>query len=260
MHDGGPSVTDRWVAAHRARLERTRPSTPHGDVAGERLLYRDVAGRSTPALGPAGPIELRTRVVDAETALALGRGTEQVVVVSAGYDGRALRFGGGPTRWFEVDRPGILADRRRRLGSLGVRSGWSSDVAVERVAGALLGPALATAGHDPARPTLFVCEQVALVQSLEETAGILDALRERAAPGSVVVAGFEVAPEVAGVTRAVRSLRERVSGPGRDLYGPGDPEKLFVVTGWRVTRAESARAGRLDAGAYAHVLAGEPES
>jgi len=258
MRGDRPTVTDRWVAAQRARLDRTRPSTPQGDVAAELLLCHDVAGRATPALGPAGPLELRTRVVDAEVARAIGRHTDQVVLVAGGYDGRPLRFGGGPARYFEVDHPGTLADKRRRLRALGVETRWSTDTAVDPLAGERLGPALEAAGHDRARPTLFVCEDVALTHSLETTAGILGALRERAAPSSVLVAGFEVAPEVAGVARTLRSLRARVSGPGRDLYRPGDPEKLFVVTGWRVARCESAQPGHLDAGAYAHVLVGEP--
>ena len=61
----------------------------------------------------------RTRFVDHEVADALGRGLDQVVLLGAGYDGRALRFGGGPARWFEVDRPATQADKRRRLEALG---------------------------------------------------------------------------------------------------------------------------------------------
>ena len=254
----GPTLSERWTAAQRARLERSRPSTPRGDVAAEQLLYRDVAGRSTPALGPAGPLELRTRVVDAQVAQALGQGIGQVVVVDGGYDGRALRFGGGPARWFEVDHPTTLADKRRRLDALGVEAPWRVGVGLDPLSGHLLGPALEAAGHDADQPTLFVCEEVAVTRTLETTAGILRALRDRAAPAGALVAGFEVAPEVTGVAHSLRSVRRRVTGPGRDLYRPGDPEKLLVVTGWRVTRSESAAPGRLGAGAYAHVLAGEP--
>ena len=68
---------------------------------------------------PTGIAE-RTRVVDAEVARAIGRGTAQVVLLGAGYDGRALRFGGGAVRWFEVDLAATLADKRRRLDALGI--------------------------------------------------------------------------------------------------------------------------------------------
>jgi hypothetical protein len=46
----------------------------------------------------------RTEFVDAETANALSKGIDQIVILGAGYDGRALRFGPS-ARWIEVDRP-----------------------------------------------------------------------------------------------------------------------------------------------------------
>ncbi|HXZ62482.1 MAG TPA: class I SAM-dependent methyltransferase, partial [Acidimicrobiales bacterium] len=216
MHGRPPTVADRWVAAQRARLERTRPLTPGGDVAGERRFYRDVAGRLTPALGPTGTVALRTRVVDAEVARALGHGTEQVVLVGAAYDGRPLRFGGGPTRWFVADHPGRLADARHRLDALGIAAPGRVDVAVDLGApregvgeqgDGALADALGAAAHDPARPTLFVGEDLALAWPLAVTASVCTGLCTRAARGSVLVAGFDVAPEAAGAARAARAAR-----------------------------------------------------
>src|SRR5580658_7908589 len=113
MASGRPSVTARWVAAHRSRLGRTRPSTPGGDAEGELALDRAVAGVFALPVGqPTGMAE-RTRFVDNEVAHALGQGVEQIVLLGAGYDGRALRFGGGRGAWFEVDLPRTQADKRR---------------------------------------------------------------------------------------------------------------------------------------------------
>ena len=53
-------------------------------------------------------------------ARALGHGTTQIVLLGAGDDGRALRFGGGAVRWFEVDRPATQADKRSRLRALDI--------------------------------------------------------------------------------------------------------------------------------------------
>ena len=117
---GHPTLHARWVAAQRLRLERTRPSTPGGDLEAERRLYRAVAGGVRVPLGRASALAQRTQVIDAEVARALGRGTTQVVLLGAGDDGRALRFGGGGVRWFEVDRPAAQADKRRRLSALDV--------------------------------------------------------------------------------------------------------------------------------------------
>ena len=99
-----------------------------------------------PVGDPTGVLE-RTRVVDAEVARAIGRGTTQVVLLGAGYDGRSLRFGGAPVRWFEVDRPATQTDKRRRLDALGIRTSGISYVALDVMTGDL-GAALDAAGHD----------------------------------------------------------------------------------------------------------------
>ena len=157
MRSARPSVTARWVAAHRARIERTRPSIPGAELEGERRLYRDVSGVFAVPLGRLAGIAERTRVVDAEVARAIGRGTTQVVLLGAGYDGRALRFGGGAVRWFEVDLPATQADKRRRLDALGIRPVAVSYLPLDLATGDL-DAALDAAGHDRAAPSLFVCE------------------------------------------------------------------------------------------------------
>ncbi len=111
----------RWEAIQRSRLAphaaRRRPAATSRR---RRASTATSAAPSCAAVGHPAGLALRTRVVDAQVAQAFGRGVEQVVLVGAGYDGRALRFGGGPTRWFEVDRPALLADKDERLRSLGI--------------------------------------------------------------------------------------------------------------------------------------------
>jgi methyltransferase (TIGR00027 family) len=261
MRSARPSVTARRVAAHRARLERTRPSTPGADLEGEHRLYRDVSGMFALPVGRPTGIAERTRVVDAEVARAIGRGTTQVVLLGAGYDGRALRFGGGAVRWFEVDLAATQADKRRRLDALGSRAAAVSYVPLDLMVGDL-GAALDAAGHDGAAPSLFVCEGLLAYVTLEAAASLCGTLRARAPHGSVLVAGFLVAPEPDPVARALRSTTEgllRVLGePRRNEFRPGDPEKLMVVTGWRVTHSESSAESRVDRGSHTLILVGEP--
>ena len=99
--------------------------------------------------------------------------------------------------------------------------------------------------------------------TLEATASVCSALRARAAPGSVLVATFSVAPEGGDVARALRSatglLRQATDEPRRNEFRPGDPQKLMVVTGWRVTHSESSAERRLDPGAHMLILVGEPD-
>jgi len=254
-----PSLAARWVAAQRLHLARTRPSTPGGDVPAESRLYRDVARGPRVPVGRASDLAQRTQVIDAEVAGALGRGTAQVVLLGAGYDGRPLRFGGGAVRWFEVDK-------RRRLGALGIATGQTTFVGLDRHVddlGSALGTALGTAGHDAAAPTLFVAEDVLQALTLEATAAYCAALRARAATGSVLVATFSVLPVGGTPVRALRTAAaflRRAADEGRGHeFRPGDPEKLMVVTGWRVTHAASSPESRLDPGAHLLALVCEPD-
>ena len=257
-----PSLSARWVAAHRGRLERTRPSTPGGDVEGERRLYRDVGGTLTVTVGTPARLAARTRVVDAEVARALGRHTHQVVLLGAGYDGRALRFGGGPVRWFEVDLPATQADKRRRLDALGVAPPTGVTYVGFDLGAGDPGAALDAAGHDPHQPSLFVCEGLLAWLTLEASATLCATLGARAPEGSVLVADFLVAPEAGGPARALRAtadtLLRAVGEPRRHDFRPGDPEKLMVVTGWRVTHSQSSGESLIDRGSHSLVLVCEP--
>jgi methyltransferase (TIGR00027 family) len=261
---GRPSLSARWAAANRARLERSRPSTPSGDVAAERALEQSVRGPLALPAGRTAALEERTRFVDHEVAEALGRGVEQVVLLGAGYDGRALRFGGGATRWFEVDLPDTLADKRRRLDSLGLSADTTRYLGLDLHTDDV-GRALASAGHDVEQPTLFVAESVFATLTLEAIAALCAALRARAAPASVLAATFSVSPEHGGRGGRGHSARDAFDQVRRALgqerpneFLPGDPQKLFVVTGWRVIRTSSSPPGWFGQGSSLVALAGEP--
>jgi methyltransferase (TIGR00027 family) len=275
---GHPSVLARWEAAQRLRLERTRPSTPEGDVAAEHRLYRAIAGSVRAPAGhgvPATVLALRTQVVDAEVARAIGRGTTQMVLVGAGYDGRALRFAGGTARWFEVDRATTLEDKRRQLRALDIEPEGVTPVAFDlldqraRGAGGAggetgIGAALDAAGHDATVPSLFVCDGLFDTLTLEAAASLADALRARAAAGSIFVGDFAVAPEGGAPVRALRAatglVRRAANEPRRSAFRPGDPQKLLVVTGWHVTHTASSVERRVDPGAHTVVLVCEPDN
>jgi methyltransferase (TIGR00027 family) len=66
--------------------------------------------------GPRGTVAVRTRYIDDRLGDALCRGTEQVVILGAGFDSRAYRLPGiARARVFEVDHPATQAEKRRRL-------------------------------------------------------------------------------------------------------------------------------------------------
>jgi methyltransferase (TIGR00027 family) len=265
MRAGHPSVTARWAASQRLRLERTRPSTPEGDVGAEHRLYCAIAGGVTVPVGGSSVMALRTHVVDAEVARAIGRATTQIVLLGAGYDGRALRFGGGAVRWFEVDRPATLEHKRQRLAELGIVAEGVTTVGLDllHASAGEVDTALGAVGHDADAASLFVCDGLLDALTLEATASLCTALRGRAAPGSVLVATCSVAPEGGAPVRVLRTasgvLRQATDEPRRNEFRPGDPQKLMVVTGWRVTHAESSPQRRLDPGAHTLILVCEPD-
>jgi methyltransferase (TIGR00027 family) len=257
-----PSLQARWVAAQRLRLERTRPSTPGGDVEAERRFYRAIAGGVRVPVGSASALAQRTQVIDAEVARALGRGTAQVVLLGAGDDGRALRFGGGAVRWFEVDRPAAQTAKRRRLQELHVATTDTVYLGLDLLADDLAA-ALPAAGHDAGAPSLFAAEGLFDALTLEAAAAVCAAVRAAAAPGSALVATFSISPEGSELTRALRSVtglvRRATDEPRRNEFRPGDPQKLLVVTGWRVTHIESSAERRLDPGGHMLLAVSEPD-
>jgi hypothetical protein len=178
-----PSLTARWVAARRAVLAPTRSSTPTGDLEGERALYKDVSGNVTFNFARPSGVSHRTQFIDGEVAGAIGRGVEQVVILGAGYDGRALRFGGGPTRWFEIDFPSTQADKRRRLAALGVSPVGVTYVPIDLLRSDL-DAVLENAGHDATAPTLFLAEGLVPYLTLEATAAMFQANTGRTTPRS----------------------------------------------------------------------------
>ncbi|HZU79342.1 MAG TPA: class I SAM-dependent methyltransferase, partial [Acidimicrobiales bacterium] len=131
MRAGRPSVTARIVALTRATLER--PTVPSGDAGAERRLYESLGRVRFYRTGPnwQARMERRTAFFDRATLSALERGVRQVVIVGAGYDGRALRFATPGVRWFEVDHPATQPDKRARLATVGASTDHITFVSVD---------------------------------------------------------------------------------------------------------------------------------
>src|SRR5271167_86445 len=86
VRDGQASQTARRVAAQRRHFPRL--STGYGDPAADQLLHDDVAGDLPYADTPfTAYLAARTRFFDLAVVDAIARGTQQIVVVGAGYEG-----------------------------------------------------------------------------------------------------------------------------------------------------------------------------
>ena len=192
-------------------------------------------------------MEVRTAFFDDEVLEAVTSGVTQVVIVGAGYDGRALRFRRPGVRFFEVDHPATQCDKRRRVEGLGVALDHvtfaSIDLMRERI-----GDVLAAAGHDPARRSLFLCEGLLLYLTPPVVESLLRDLRDRSARGSrLAVSTREDMPGASALAAARgagrRLLLALIGEPRRSSFGIGEFGQLLERTGWTIVR-EVTRHGR----------------
>ncbi len=160
----------------RLVLAATRIPTVHAWVS--RYADRSAPGARTSAIA-------RTRVIDDAVRNAVAGGARQVVVLGAGFDGRAHRMPElAGVAVFEVDRPDTQAAKRRLLRSrrpiADVRY-----VPVDFLRDDL-GTALGAAGWDERAPTLFVWEGVTNYLTREAVTAVLARIAAAPAPVTVV--------------------------------------------------------------------------
>ncbi len=239
MKPGEPSMTARRVAAHRIAFPRVE--APFGRPDDDQRLQESVAAGVSvdPTTTMARYLRVRTAFMDRAAVDAIVGGTPQVVVVGAGYDGRALRYADPRMRWFELDHPDTQRDKRAWLEELHL-----ADDAIGFAAADFLhddvGAALATAGHDPSVPTCFLCEGVAAYLPLDVLAGLLVALRGVAAPGSTLEITISIEAPAGAETPTQGGLGRAVAAMGEELRSSLPRAHLttwFADRGWSVRRA-----------------------
>ncbi len=191
------------------------PAWARAGLVGPRLLSGGVVDHIT----------LRTRAIDAAVRAAVDRGAEQLVILGAGYDGRAHRMPElASVCVFEVDHPDTAAAKQARAHDL------PACAAEIRYAGIdfdreALGPRLGAAGHDASRPTVWIWEGVTPYLPLQATTASLSALAERSAPGSTLAMTYAT-PQLTGGDhpRLEAVVRRGFSWLGEPLRGALEPE------------------------------------
>jgi len=223
MREGWPSLTAAAVSVARGIGV---PGMPRDEWA-ERLLPQPLStltrARELPFAqtllrvvsgGTVDHMALRTAALD---AALLESACEQIVILGAGLDARALRL---PqlvdVPVFEVDHPDTQRTKRRALGQappplrfVGV------DFAQDD-----LGLALADAGHDATRSTFFLWEGVTMYLPAPAARATADVLGRRAASGSALLFTYVVpellpglpAPLLDAVHLGFRALGEELVG------------------------------------------------
>jgi methyltransferase (TIGR00027 family) len=244
VRSDAPSFTAQGVAAARLRLDR--PFTPTGDPGAEARLARSVLedvtarGRANDMAGDHGFwafLEARTRFFDAAVLRAIAHDVRQVVILAAGYDGRALRFRTPGVRFFEVDHPATQRDKRERLARVNAATDDITFVAAD-FNDPQWPDALAHVGYDSTVPTLFTCEGLLRYLTEDTIHRLLRASADAAAPASTFT--VSISTSETGDTTAHRD---------QDLAAIGEP--VFTVppratalqwladAGWTVTDVET---------------------
>jgi methyltransferase (TIGR00027 family) len=205
-------------------------------------------------------MEGRTRFFDRETLAAIRSGTGQIVIVAAGYDGRALRFASPNVRWFEVDHPSTQADKRARLAADGIPTSAITFVAADLTRDDFVSE-MRRAGHDPGRPSLFIVEGLLGYLSREHTSVLLAELRRLAAPGSRLAVAFPILARNQTLSEKI-SLRLRglivslVGEPWLVRFGADEPDTILSDCGWEIGPSERGPGGRARFEGRQGVLAG----
>jgi methyltransferase (TIGR00027 family) len=214
VQQGQASWTARGVASQRLRFARV-PSD-HGQPEDDQRLHADVAaGINASDTELTSYLRARTRFIDQALVNALDAGIEQVLIVGAGYDGRAWRYARSGVRWFELDHPDTQVDKIERVTRLGLRSDHVVFVAAE-IGRDRIDRALLTGGYDASSPTVMVCEGLVSYLPPDTPGPLFTTLYKLSAPGSrlAVQLALEARDE------NTRQRRERLDSRFRQLGEP----------------------------------------
>ena len=244
MRAGIASLTARGVAIARSTVER--PAWPTGDAdADDRLIANLLdelpAGgsrvRERVDSGFLGWLHARTRFFDEATINALQDGIGQVVILGAGYDGRALRYGTPHVQFFEVDHPATQADKRRRLREIQASVDDIVFIPADFTEPGL-GDRLELGGHDSGRPTLFVCEGVLRYLPEHWYRELLRVSAERAATGSALAVSVSTRDEAPDERERAREQALAAAGEAVLTVPPADIALQWLASaGWNVDSA-----------------------
>ena len=133
---------------------------------------------------------LRTTAIDDAVRGAIADGAKQLVILGAGYDGRAWRLQElTGVRIYEVEHPATQGEKRALLSELPPPNGAMTFVPIdfERES---LGAVLERAGHDCVVPTCWIWEGVVMYLTHDVMRATLTKIAERSAPGSTLIVNY----------------------------------------------------------------------
>jgi methyltransferase (TIGR00027 family) len=173
-------------------------------------------------------VPLRTRAIDDAVRDAVRLGAEQLVLLGAGLDNRALRLDElANVRAFEIDYPSTQRYKTARLAALTppprpkARSLMRVPVDFENDR---LDHSLLVSGFDPSVRTFWIWEGVVLYLTREAISGTLATVSALSAPGSRIALTYTPKRMLRGV--AVPLARRALDLVGEPLRSPLAPDEM----------------------------------
>lgn len=135
-------------------------------------------------------IALRTATIDTAVRDAIAASATQLVILGAGYDGRAWRMPElAGVRVFEVDHPATQGDKRAHVSELPPPAGSVTFVSIDFERDSL-DTVLDRAGHNASQPTCWIWEGVVMYLTRDAMRATLSAIAGRSAPGSTLIVNY----------------------------------------------------------------------
>src|SRR5262249_37582136 len=175
---------------------------------------------------------MAARSVEVDDAVRAAN-SDQLVILGAGQDTRAWRMDelSGATV-FEVDHPDTQRDKRARVGDRAPKAKALQFVPVDFTRDSL-DEALARAGHDPSRPTMWVWEGVVMYLAQKDIESTLRVIEKRSDTKSRVVIVY-IAPSL--MLLALAPLVKLMDEPLRSVFRSRGMSALLARHGFRATR------------------------
>ncbi len=171
-----------------------------------------------------GYLVVRCRYMDDYLVSCIEDGIQQLVILGAGYDSRAYRFGQlkGRVKVFEVDLPGTQEIKRKKL--IKVFGGIPDGVVLVPVDfnTQKLDERLKESGYDESLKTLFIMEGVVFYLTSEAVDGTLAVIAGHSGPGSSVIFDYTDKAVVDGTYKRseISSMRRYKAFSGEEIvYG-----------------------------------------
>ena len=184
-------------------------------------------------------IAARTLALDDFLTEAMAAGVSQVVILGAGFDGRAVRLAANGVTYFEVDDPLTQEHKQWVVGRFPFD--WPARFVAADLTAPTWGRSLITAGMKPQQPTAFISEGISMYLTAGDNAAVLKTA-SRLCPGPASLAMHVACENQPGavppplgaraMTRVVARLTR--SEPIRWLPDLSEARAVVASSGWNI--------------------------